>query len=92
MENNIGYPNDFKDCQENQLTALIYMYNKNINVKELNISLRVQNYIKSKSKVVIGYQGGFGTDCMPRYTKCYVVPLVPGLLAEHILPKTTYLY
>ena len=66
--------------------------NKNINVKELNISLRVQNYIKSKSKVVIGYQGGFGTDCMPRYTKCYVVPLVPGLLAEHILPKTTYLY
>jgi len=66
--------------------------NKNINVKELNISLRVQNYIKSKSKILIGHQGGYGTDCMPRYTKCYVVPLVPGLLAEHIIPKTTYLY
>lgn len=66
--------------------------NKTINVKELNINLRVQNYIKSKSKVLIGHQGGYGTDCMPRYTKCYVVPLVPGLLAEHIIPKTTYLY
>jgi hypothetical protein len=66
--------------------------NKSINVKELNVSLRVQNYIKSKSKILIGHQGGYGTDCMPRYTKCYVVPLVPGLLAEHIIPKTTYLY
>lgn len=66
--------------------------NKIINVKELNISLRVQQYIKSKSKLIIGHQGGFGTDCMPRYTKCYVVPLIPGLLTEHILLGTTYLY
>jgi hypothetical protein len=66
--------------------------NKIINTKELNISLRVQNYIKSKSEVLIGHQGGFGTDGMPRYTKCYVVPLVPGRLAEHILLGTTYLY
>ena len=66
--------------------------NKTIDVKELNVNLRIQQYIKSKSELVIGHQGGYGTDCMPRYTKCYVVPLVPGHLAEHILPETTYLY
>jgi hypothetical protein len=66
--------------------------NKIINVKELNINLRVQQYIKSKSELIIGHQGGYGTDCMPKYTKCYVVPLVPGRLAEHILLGTTYLY
>jgi len=66
--------------------------NKKIDVRTLNINLRIQNYIKSKSKLIIGHQGGYGTDCMPRYTECYVVPLVPGLLAEHILLGTTYLY
>jgi hypothetical protein len=66
--------------------------NKTINVKTLNVNLRVQNYIKSKSELIIGHQGGYGTDCMPRYTECHVVPLVPGLLAEHILLGTTYLY
>jgi|688.fasta_scaffold24013_7 hypothetical protein len=63
-----------------------------INIKNIDISLRVQQYIKSKSTLVIGHQGGYGTDCMPRYTKCYVVPLVPGFLAEHILLDTVYLY
>jgi hypothetical protein len=52
MENNIGYPNDFKDCQENQLTALIYMYNKNINVKDnlelLNIVFKIIDFGKYK--------------------------------------------
>lgn len=66
--------------------------NRVVNVKDLKVNLRVQNYIKSKSQVLIGHQGGYGTDCMPRYTKCYVVPLFPGLLTEHIIPKTTYLY
>jgi hypothetical protein len=66
--------------------------NEVFNVKDIKMNLRVQNYIKSKSKLVIGHQGGFGTDCMPRYTKCYVIPLVSGLLAEHILLGTTYLY
>lgn len=66
--------------------------NKIVNIKELNISLRIQQYIKSKSKLIIGHQGGYGTDCMPRYTKCYVVPLTPGSIAEHILIGTTYLY
>lgn len=66
--------------------------NKTIDVKEFNISLRIQQYIKSKSELIIGHQGGYGTDCMPRYTKCYVVPLVPGFIAEHILLGTTYLY
>ena len=65
--------------------------NKITNVKELNISLRVQNYIKSKSKLIIGHQGGYGTDCMPRYTKCYVIPLIPGFLTEHILIGVNYL-
>ena len=71
-----------------------FMYetsNKIIDVKDLDISLRVQQYIKSKSKLIIGHQGGYGTDCMPRYTKCYVVPLFPGLIGEHILTQTTYI-
>lgn len=71
-----------------------FMYetnNKTIDVKELNINLRIQQYIKSKSELVIGHQGGYGTDCMPRYTKCYVVPLTPGKLCEHIQTGVTYL-
>jgi len=66
--------------------------NEIINIRTLNISLRVQNYIKSKSKLIIGHQGGYGTDCMPRYTECYVVPLISGSLTEHILLGTNYLY
>ena len=73
--------------------SFIYETNsKTIDVKTLNVTLRVQNYIKSKSKLIIGHQGGYGTDCMPRYTECYVVPLVSGSLTEHILLGTTYLY
>jgi hypothetical protein len=66
--------------------------NEIVNIKDINVSLRVQQYIKSKSTLIIGHQGGYGTDCMPRYTKCHVVPLFPGLICEHIIPKTTYLY
>lgn len=75
-----------------------FIYNTNstcINVKDLRISLRVQNYIKSKSKVVIGHQGGYGTDCMPRYTNCYVIPLcvgTGGAIAEHLVPGSNYIY
>lgn len=64
---------------------------KIVNTKDLSISLRVQNYIKSKAKLIIGHQGGFGTDCMSRYTQCYVVPLHPGELREHTQKKTIYL-
>lgn len=66
--------------------------NRVVDVKTLNTTLRIQNYIKSKSKLIIGHQGGYGTDCMPRYTQCYVVPLLSGSLTEHILPGTNYLY
>jgi hypothetical protein len=72
-----------------------FMYkinNKIVDVKKLNIDLHIQQYIKTKSKLIIGHQGGYGTDCMPRYTKCYVVPLISGSLTEHILPGTNYLY
>jgi len=65
--------------------------NKIINVKDIKMSLRVQNYIKSKAKLIIGHQGGYGTDCMSRYTQCYVVPLHPGELKEHFQKKTIYL-
>ena len=65
--------------------------NKIINIKDINMTLRIQNYIKSKSKLIIGHQGGYGTDCMSRYTNCYVVPLTTGGLNEHIQLKTTYL-
>lgn len=63
-----------------------------VDVRTLNTTLRIQNYIKSKSKLIIGHQGGYGTDCMPRYTNCFVVPLISGSLTEHILPGTNYLY
>jgi len=73
--------------------SFIYKTNNEIfNVKDIKMSLRVQNYIKSKSKLIIGHQGGYGTDGMPRYSKCHVVPLVSGSLTEHILLGTTYLY
>lgn len=73
--------------------SFIYKTNNKItDVKELKISLRIQQYIKSKSTLIIGHQGGYGTDCMPRYTKCYVAPLFPGLIGEHISLGTTYLY
>ena len=72
---------DFKYTVKNKIT----------NVKDLNVTLRVQNYIKSKSKLIIGHQGGFGTDCMSRYTTCYVVPLVYDLINEHIQHGTIYL-
>ena len=64
---------------------------KAIDVKSLNISLRVQNYIKSKSKLIIGHQGGYGTDCMSRYTDCYVVPIGSKQLNEHFIRTTKYL-
>ena len=49
--------------------------NNVINIKDYNMTLRIQNYIKSKAKLIIGHQGGYGTDVMPRYTECYVVPI-----------------
>ena len=58
-----------------------------VDVRDLNTTLRIQNYIKSKSKVLIGLQGGFGTDCMGRYTNCYVVPNVYNQINEHLLEK-----
>ena len=62
-----------------------------IDISTIKMSLRVQNYIKSKAKTIIGYQGGYGTDCMSRYSDCYVVPLHQNSLNEHIQYKTTYL-
>jgi len=65
--------------------------NKVLNIKDFKMSLRIQNYIKSQSKLIIGHQGGYGTDCMPRYTQCNIIPLWPGTIAEHILIGTYYL-
>ena len=65
--------------------------NKIVNIKNIPMSLRVQNYIKSKAKLIIGHQGGYGTDCMSRYTKCFVVPLHSEKLREHIQKETIYL-
>lgn len=65
--------------------------NEVLDVKRIKMSLRVQNYVKSKAKTIIGHQGGYGTDCMSRYTSCYVVPLTPNGLNEHIQLKTNYL-
>lgn len=62
-----------------------------IDVRDLKTTLRIQNYIKSRAKVIIGHQGGYGTDCMSRYADCYVVPLTKNALNEHIQLKTKYL-
>jgi hypothetical protein len=64
---------------------------KSIDVRDLKISLRVQSYIKSKSKVVIGHQGGYGTDCVSRYTTCYVIPLYSPAINEHYIRTTKYI-
>lgn len=64
--------------------------NRVVNIKDFEMSLRVQNYIKSKSKVIIGYMSGYGTDCMSRYSNCYVVAHSSDK-NEHILYKTNYL-
>jgi hypothetical protein len=66
--------------------------NEVLDVSSIEMSLRVQNYVKSHAKVIIGHQGGYGTDCMSRYSKCYVVPLTKNQVREHIQLKTTYLH
>jgi len=65
--------------------------NKIVDAKKIKMTLRVQNYVKIKATVIIGHQGGYGTDCMSRYSNCYVVPLHSNALNEHIQLKTTYL-
>lgn len=62
-----------------------------VDVRSMGVSLRVQNYIKSKSKLVIGHQGGYGTDSVSRYTKCYVIPLNSGATGEHFIRTTEYI-
>jgi len=64
---------------------------KSVDVRSLKVSLRVQSYIKSKSKLIIGHQGGYGTDCMSRYTTCYVVPLTYKTINEHYIRSTKYI-
>lgn len=64
---------------------------KAIDVRELKTTLRIQNYIKSKSKLLIGHQGGYGSDCMSRYTECFVVPIGSKQINEHFLRSTKYL-
>jgi len=64
---------------------------KSIDVRSLNTTLRIQNYIKSKSKLLIGHQGGYGTDPMSRYTTCYVVPHGKKQINEHFIRTTRYI-
>lgn len=63
---------------------------KAIDVRGLKTTLRIQNYIKSKSKLLIGHQGGYGSDCMSRYTECHVVP-VSKPINEHFIRTTNYI-
>ena len=66
-------------------------HNRAVDVRSMGVSLRVQNYIKSKSKLVIGHQGGYGTDSMSRYTTCYVIPIHAGSIGEHFIRTTKYI-
>jgi len=65
--------------------------NKAIDVRSFNVSLRIQNYIKTKSKFIIGHQGGYGTDCMSRYIPCHVVPSTSKTINEHFIRTTKYI-
>lgn len=69
-------------------------YTETIDVRSLGVSLRVQSYIKSLSHVIIGHQGGYGTDCMSRYPieGCHVVPLAAKHINEHFIRTTSYLF
>jgi hypothetical protein len=64
-----------------------------IDIRNLNITKRVQNYIKSLSWVIIGHQGGYGTDCMSRYPVqgCYVIPNAARFINEHFIRTTKYI-
>ena len=74
------------------ISETIYKTNtKSVDVRNLKVTPRVQNYMKSKSKVVIGHQGGYGTDCVSRYTTCYVVPLYAPAINEHFIRTTKYI-
>jgi len=66
-------------------------HSRTVDVRSMGVSLRIQNYIKSKSKVVIGHQGGYGTDCMSRYTECRVIPLYASVINEHFIRTTKYI-
>lgn len=74
------------------ISETVYSTNRSaLDVRSLDVSLRVQSYIKSKSNVLIGHQGGYGSDCMSRYTKCYVVPNTANHINEHFIRTTQYL-
>lgn len=64
-----------------------------VDMRQIEVTKRVQNYIKSKSLVIIGHQGGYGTDCMSRYPKlgCFVVPNAATQINEHFIRTTKYL-
>lgn len=64
-----------------------------VDVRQIDVSKRVQNYIKSKSLVIIGHQGGYGTDCMSRYPKlrCFVLPNAATQINEHFIRSTHYI-
>jgi len=62
-----------------------------LDVRSINTTLRIQSYIKSKSKLIIGHQGGYGTDCMSRYAPCYIVPNTYNHINEHIVRGTKYI-
>jgi hypothetical protein len=64
---------------------------KSIDVRTFGVTLRVQSYIKTKSKVIIGHQGGYGTDCMSRYVPCHVVPSTSKTINEHFIRTTKYI-
>lgn len=64
-----------------------------VDMRQIEVSKKVQNYIKSKSLVIIGHQGGYGTDCMSRYPKlgCFVLPNAATQINEHFIRTTKYI-
>ena len=71
------------------LSETIFNNTKHINLKDLNLSIRIQLYLKTKALVNIGYQSGVN-DSVCRYSKVICTPST-GVLGADYLDAIEYL-
>ena len=71
------------------LSETIFNNTKHINLKDLNLPIRIQLYIKTKALVNIGYQSGVN-DSVCRYSKVICTPST-GVLGADYLGAIEYL-
>lgn len=71
------------------LSETIFNNTKHINLKDLNLPIRIQLYLKTKALVNIGYQSGVN-DSVCRYSKVICTPST-GVLGADYLDAIEYL-